>query len=138
MIDLSAIQHLEINSPDYQGLKFMVISNERTDTGLGILNAPIMPLPTLLLGLFGTPGVFYLNSVSSYDPETGDVVKEEPEPVIAQVYPESYTTEDKGAIPEVLDGDIKVYVAGEAFGYTNIALLTLQVRETGSITGRIS
>ena len=138
MIDLSTIQHLEINSPDYQGLKFMVISNERTDTGLGILNAPIMPLPTLLLGLFGTDATFYLNSVSSYDPETGDTVENTPQPVLAKVYPEAYTTEDKGAIPEVLDGDIKVYVPGEAFGYTNIALLTLQVRETGSIAARIS
>lgn len=137
MIDLSAVQHVEINSPDFAGRKFMVVSNERVDAGAGILNGPIMPLPTLLLGLFGTNATFHLNGVSSYDPLAGVVVASAPAPVTAKVYAESYTLEDRAAAPEVLEGDIKVYAPGQAFGYSTVALLILQVRETGGVTARI-
>ena len=137
MIDPSALQHVEISGPDFVGRRFSVVSNERVDTGAGILRGPIMPLPTLLLGLFGTRATFYLNGVSDYDPVAGVVVETAPAPVVANVYPESYTLEETGAIPEVVQGDIKLYVPGEAFGYSEVALLILQVRETGGTTERI-
>lgn len=137
MIDPSAIQYLEINGSDFAGRKFVVISNERIDTGSGVLKGPIMPLPTLLLGIFGTPASFYLNSVSSYSPETGVVTATAPVAVNGKVYAESYTLEESSSIPEVLQGDIKVYVPGELFGYAEVALLILQVRETGGLVGRI-
>lgn len=137
MIDLSAVQHLEINSPDFAGRQFMVVSNERVDTGGGILNGPIMPLPTLLMGLFGTDATFYLNGTSSYDPVSGQVVTTAPAPAPAKVYAESYTLEDRATAPEILEGDIKVYAPGQAFGYSTVALLILQVRETGGVTARI-
>jgi hypothetical protein len=137
MIDPSSVQYLEINGPDFAGRKFVVISNERVDTGSGVLKAPIMPLPTLLLGIFGTPASFYLNTVSGYDPETGIVTTSAPTAVAGKVYAESYTLEESSSIPEVLQGDIKVYVPGELFGYNEVALLILQVRETGNPIGRI-
>lgn len=138
MIDPSAIQYVEIGGPDFSGRRFMVVSNERVDTGAGILKGPIMPLPTLLMGLFGTRATFYLNGVSSYDPSTGSVIASAAPPVTVNVYPESYTLADQSVAPEVLQGDIKLYVPGEAFGYTEVALLILQVRETGGVTARIS
>ena len=137
MIDPSAIQHVEISGPDFAGRRFSVVRNERVDTGAGILKGPIMPLPTLLMGLFGTRATFHLNGVSSYDPTSGTVTESAPTPVTANVYPESYTLEDSGALPEVLQGDIKLYVPGQAFGYSEVALLILQVRETGGTTERI-
>jgi hypothetical protein len=137
MIDPSAIQYLEINGSDFVGRKFAVIGNERVDTGSGVLKGPIMPLPTLLLGIFGTPASFYLNSVSGYIPETGAVTTTAPAALNGKVYAESYTLEESSSIPEVLQGDIKVYVPGELFGYAEVALLVLQVRETGGPVGRI-
>ena len=61
-----------VDTVEFQGRKLVVLSNERVDTGAGILNGPIMPLPTLLLDLFGTPAVFTLNTPDKYDPETGE------------------------------------------------------------------
>jgi hypothetical protein len=138
MIDPSAIQYLEISGSDFAGRKFAVISNERIDTGAGILKNPVMPIPTLILGLFGTRATFYLNGVSEYDPSTGVVVENNPDPITADIYPESYTLAEASGIPEVLEGDIKVYVPGQAFGYSEVALLILQVRETGGVAERIS
>lgn len=137
MIDPSAIQYLEIQSPDFLGRKFAVVSNERVDTGAGILNGPIMPIPTLLLGLFGTNALFYLNGVSSYDPVAGVVTPAALAPIAAKVYAESYTLAEAGVSPEILEGDIKVYAPGQAFGYSTVALLILQVRESGGVTARI-
>ena len=138
MIDPSAIQHVEIQNPDFVGRQFAVVSNERVDTGAGTLNAPIMPVPTLLLGLFGTPATFYLNGVSKYDPLTGKVTEFKPTPVQAMVYPESYTLEERSIAPEILSGDIKLYVPGQAFGYTTVALLILRIRENAGVTQRIA
>ena len=138
MIDLSAVQHVEILGADFVDKKFMVLSNERVDTGAGILKGPIMPLPTLLLGMFGTPAIFYLDGVSEYNPETGEVVINKPTPVKASVYPEAYTSKEIAELPEVVAGDIKLYVPGQAFGYAEIALLILQVRRTGAGAGAIS
>lgn len=137
MIDPSAIQYVEISSPDFVGRQFMVVNNERVDTGAGILRGALMPLPTLLLGMFGTPATFYLNGVSSYDPSTGQVMTSSPTPVTANVYPESYTLSESSLSPDVLQGDIKIYAPGEAFGYSEVALLILQVRETGGTVKRI-
>jgi hypothetical protein len=137
MLDLSSVQHVEIDGPDFAGRKFMILNNERIDTGAGVLNAPIMPIPTTLLRLFGTPAKFYLNTVSQYDPESGEVTSAKPVAVEAYVYPESYTLAEVSEIPEVQSGDIKVYVPGQAFGYAQVALLILQVRDTGSTSGRI-
>jgi hypothetical protein len=138
MLDLSSVQHVQIDGPDFAGRKFMVLNNERVDTGAGLLNAPIMPIPTTLLRLFGTPAKFYLNGVSAYDPESGEVISSTPTAIDAYVYPESYTMAEVAEMPEVLSGDIKVYVPGQAFGYSQVALMILQVRETGSTSGRIS
>ena len=137
MIDPSAIQHVEISGPDFAGRRFSVVSNERVDTGAGILRGPIMPLPKMLMDLFGTPATFHLAGVSQYDPATGAVTETSPTPVTTRVYPESYTLEDVSGLPEVLVGDIKVYVPGIAFGYQEVALLILQVRETGGTTEKI-
>ena len=63
-----------MDTVEFQGRKLVVLSNERVDTGAGILNGPIMPLPTLLLDLFGTPAVFKLNTPDKYDPETGNAL----------------------------------------------------------------
>ena len=54
-----------VDTVEFQGRKLVVLSNEQVDTGAGILNGPIMPLPTLLLDLFGTPAVFTLNTQTS-------------------------------------------------------------------------
>lgn len=136
-MDYSAIQHLEISGPDFVGRKFAIVNSERVDTGDGILKGPIMPIPELILDLFGTRATFYLNGVSAYNPETGEVTKVEPPSIEAKIYPESYTLEEQARIPEVLQGDMKVYVSGRVFGYESVALLVLQVRETGTISARI-
>jgi hypothetical protein len=136
MIDLSAIESLEIHSPDFQGRKFAIVSNERVDTGDGILKSAMMPLPTLLMGLFGTNATFYISGVSEYDPELGQVTTKTPTEFKAKVYAESYTLQEKASIPELLNGDIKVYVPGEALGYSSVALLILQVRSTGATVSR--
>jgi hypothetical protein len=137
MIDPSSVQYLVINSPDYLGRQFAIVSSERVDTGDGVLKGPILPLPTLLMNLFGTTATFYLNGVSAYNPTSGVVTSSTPSPVTAKVYPESYSLADRSAAPEILDGDIKVYVPGQAFGYKTTALLILQVRESGGVTARV-
>lgn len=137
MIDVSAIQHLEVSSNDFTGKKFAVISNQRIDTGAGVLKNAVMPLPTILLGLFGTSATFYLNGTSSYNPVTGAVVATAPEPVSTKIYLEGYSLKEIGEAPELQSGDIKAYVPGQAFGYEETALLILQIRESGGTNGRI-
>lgn len=138
MFDLSAIESIEINSPDFTGRRFAVISNERIDTGDGALKGPIMPIPKTILGIFGTPATVYLNGNSSYDPATGEVVKTSPAPISTKVYAESYTLQDRSISPEIKDGDIKVYVPGADLGYSSVALLIFQVRDTGSVSRLVS
>lgn len=137
MVDPSAIQYLEINGPDFTGRKFAVISNERVDTGSGILKSVVMPIPSMVLDMLGTDATFYLNGVSEYDPTTGIVTETTPPPIETKVYAESYTISDIAAVPEIMQGDIKVYAPGAPFGYSEVALLILQVRETGGVTARI-
>jgi hypothetical protein len=137
MIDLSTVQYLEIDGKDFIGKRFAIVNNEKVDTGAGVLNSPIMPLPTLLLDIFGTKATFYIGGTSVYDPDTGDMTVTPAIPVPAKIYPESYTLEESSKIPEVLQGDIRVYVPGQAFGYSTVALLILQVRQTGDVLERI-
>jgi hypothetical protein len=107
-----------------------VIENEFVDTGAGILNSPIMPLPPLLLGLFGTPARFFLNSVNTYDPATGNATLTQPAPISTNVYFESQLVQgDQETAQEMASGTI--YVDGRAFGFTTQALLLLKVRATG-------
>lgn len=131
-MDISAFQYVEIQSPDYAGKKFAIISSEKVDTGEGALKASMMSLPSALLAIFGTPALFYLTGAPTYDPETGEVTSPLGSVVGATVYPEAYTLQDRAAIKEILKGDIRLYVPGKAFGYATTALLILQVRDTGS------
>lgn len=138
MFDLSAIESIEIGGPDFAGRRFAVISNERVDTGDGALKGPIMPIPKTILEIFGTAATIYLNGVSSYDPGTGLVVKESPSPIATKVYAESYTLKDRAASPEIKDGDIRIYVPGLDLGYSSVALLIFQVRDTGGSSRTVS
>ena len=114
----------------------MVLRNERTDTGAGILNAPIMPLPTLLLGLFGTPAQFFLRSSDSYDPATGTVTNSNSETINAQIYPEALSIE-KDDNSAQLQASVRLYVPGEAFGYSTVALLILDCVDTADFQRHI-
>lgn len=132
MIDLSAIEYIEIDSADFAGRRFAVISNERVDAGDGALNGPIMPIPVTLLNIFGSRASIHLRGVSAYDPVSGQVTTTNPSPVQVFVYPESYTIEERSNLPEIKQGDIRVYVPGRSLGYNSVALLLLQVRDTGT------
>ena len=107
----------------------MVLKNERTDTGEGILKEPIMPLPTLLLGLFGTPAEFFLRSSDSYDPATGAVTNDNTGSIKAQIYPEALSIE-RGDATGQLQASVRIYVSGQAFGYSTVALLILDCVDT--------
>ena len=69
-ISVDAVEYLT-----FQERSLTILKNERVDTGMGVLNEPLMPIPTLLLDLFGTPAKFYLKSSDNYDPSTGQVFK---------------------------------------------------------------
>lgn len=138
MLDLSAIESIEIQGSDFLGRRFAVISNERIDTGEGALRGPIMPIPETLLNIFGTPAVIRLNGNSAYDPLSGEITKTIGQEINVKVYAESYTLKDKSEVPEIKDGDIKVYVPGRPLGYTSVALLIFQVRDTGSVQEVVS
>lgn len=138
MLDVSAIESIEINSPDFSGRRFIIINNERVDTGDGALRGPIVSLPKSILGIFGTPATMYLNSVSSYNPDTGEVTKTSPSSISTKIYAESYTLEDRASSPEIKSGDIRVYVPGADLGYSSVALLILQVRDSGTTSKLIS
>ena len=125
-----AISIQNVESVEFQGCRYLITENEFVDTGAGILRDPIMPLPTLLLGLFGTPARFFLNSINTYDPATGNTTSNQPAPINAQIYFESQTVAgDQETAQEMTTGT--VYVPGEAFGFTTQALLLLKVRATG-------
>ena len=113
-----------------EGRSFTILSNNRTNTGAGILNAPIMPLPTLLLGLFGTPAVFTLRCSDSYDPVSGQCTSTATRTISCQIYLDEETIENSDGTGQN-EAVARVYAPGEAFGYATTALLTLQVMETG-------
>jgi hypothetical protein len=126
--DLSTVAHLEINSRDYLGKQFMLVNSERVDTGEGALK-PLMSLPTELLSILGTPATFYMASGNTYDPATGKVTSGIKTAVPAMIYAEAYTARECSDIPTVMQGDVKVYAPGQAWGYETTALLQMQVRE---------
>lgn len=113
-----------------EGRKFTILKNERVNTGAGILKDPIMPLPTLLLGLFGTTADFYLKSSDNYNPVTGSVTNDNQEVITADIYLEAQTIESSTGTGQLQSSGI-IYVPGEAFGYETTALLLLTVQETG-------
>jgi|LauGreDrversion4_2_1035121.scaffolds.fasta_scaffold14560_6 hypothetical protein len=126
--DLSNVAYLEITSRDYAGKQLKIVSSERVDTGEGALK-PLMSLPTELLGILGTPAVFHMAGQNSYDPATGKVTSGSKTTVSAMIYAEAYTARECADIPNVLQGDVKVYAPGQAWGYETTALLQMQVRE---------
>ena len=107
----------------------MVVSNERVDTGAGILNGPLMPLSPLLLGLFGTPATFHLNSSGAYDPATGMIAGDKPTAISGPVYIESLTLAGDDAAGQN-KATAKVYAPGNLFGYPTVALVILGIRES--------
>ena len=120
-----------VDTVEFQGRKLVVLSNERVDTGAGILNGPIMPLPVLLLDLFGTPAVFKLNTPDKYDPETGECTCTHRE-IRTNVYPESLTMEGDDSTGQEAAVITKLYVPGQAFGYASVALLILKCEDRGT------
>ena len=113
-----------------QGRRFVVLSNNRTDTGMGILNGPLMPLSGLLLGLFGTPAEFFLRSSDTYDPISGDVFSNAVESIKANVYTEEITIAPSEGTGQN-QATTTIYVPGDAFGYESNALSILTCMETG-------
>ncbi len=126
--DLSNVSYLEINSRDYSGKQLKIVSNERVDTGEGALK-PLMTLPTQLLAVLGTPATFFMAGDNDYDPATGRVTSGSKTAVQAMIYAEAYTARECADIPSVMQGDVKIYAPGEAWGYETTALLQMQVRE---------
>jgi hypothetical protein len=126
--DLANVSYLEINSRDYLGKQFGIVSNERVDTGEGALK-PLMSLPTELLGILGTPATFYMVDGGSYDTATGRVVAGAKTTVQAMIYAEAFTARECADIPQLKQGDVKVYAPGAAFGRETTALYQMQVRE---------
>ena len=114
-----------------EGRSFTILSNNRTNTGAGILKAPIMPLPTLLLGLFGTPAVFTLRCSDAYDPVSGECTSTATRTINCQIYLDEETIDNSDGTAQN-ERTARVYAPGEAFGYATTALLTLEVQETGA------
>lgn len=129
--DPNAITHIEIQSPDYAGKKLMVYRVERVETGAGLLNAPIMPIPLRLLNLFGSPAIMFQRDAGSYDPNSGILVPTQLPDASVMVYPEAYTIKESENIPGVRQGDTKVYVPGQSLGMATTALLLMSCREEG-------
>ena len=120
-----------VSTVSFQGRTLVVTSNERVDTGAGILKDPIMPLPTLLLGLFGTPAVFTVSTPQQYDPETGQTTHSTRE-IRANIYPESLTIAGDTNTGQEASTCTKLYVPGQVFGYSTVALLILQCEDRGT------
>lgn len=114
-----------------EGRSFTILSNSRTNTGAGILNAPLMPLPPLLLGLFGTPAVFTLRCSDAYDTVSGECTSTASRTINCQIYLDEETIENSDGTAQN-ERTARVYAPGEAFGYATTALLTLDVQETGA------
>ena len=129
-LDLATVAYLEINSRDYLGKQFKIVNPERVDTGEGALKS-LMSLPTELLAILGTPATFYMAEGNSYDPATGKVTSGVKTTVKAMIYAEAYSPRDCADIPSLMQGDVKVYAPGQAWGYETTALLQMQVREIG-------
>lgn len=118
-----------VESVTLQGRSYVITSNEMVDTGQGVLQVPIMPLPPLLLGIFGTPAVFTINGGATYDPVSGQTTAST-STVNTNVYFEAATVSaDQATGQEAVTGTI--YADGKAFGFTTQALLILKVRVTG-------
>jgi ribosomal protein L30E len=64
-----------------------------------------------------------------YDPATGKVTSGVKATVKAMIYAEAYTARECADIPSVMQGDVKIYAPGQAWGYETTALLQMQVRE---------
>lgn len=126
-----------VDTVSFQGRELVILSCERVDTGMGLLNSSIMPLPTLLLGLFGTPAKFVLRTDMVYDPETGDCACTEEE-FTTTVYPESLTVEGNADTGQEAAVITKLYVPGEVFNYQSVALLVLSCEEVGADTNPIA
>jgi hypothetical protein len=111
-----------------------VLSNVITDTGEGILNEVIMPLPTLILDLFGTTADFHLQSSDTYDPATGESRNSSSnrEVITAKIYAEDLTVQ-RAESSGTNQATVRVFAPGEAFGYATGALLTLECVETGAV-----
>ena len=107
------------------------MSNERVDTGEGTLKGPIMPLPVMLLDLFGTPAVFTVTTPASYDPETGETTHSTKE-IRTNIYPESMTMAGDTNTGQEAATCTKVYAPGQPFGYSTVALLILQCEDRGT------
>lgn len=129
--DPNAITHIEIQSPDYAGKKLMVYRVERVETGAGLLNTPIMPIPVQLLGLFGSPATMFQRDAGSYDPNSGILDPTQLPDASVMVYAEAYTIKESENIPGVKQGDTKVYVPGQSLGMVTTALLLISCREEG-------
>lgn len=115
----------------WQGRSVQVLSNLIADTGEGILKDALMPLPSLILGLFGTTAQVYLKSSDSYDPATGKSTNANQTVITAKIYPEDITTQ-RAEGSGTIQATVRVYMPGELFGYTTGALLTLECVETGA------
>lgn len=130
-ISIDAVEYLVT-----EGRKYTILANERVNTGAGILKAPIMPLPTLLLGLFGTPAQFFLRSSDAYDPVTGTATNSNAEVITTTVYLDQQTIGTSEGTGQLQTAGT-VYAPGEAFGYATTALLLLKVQETGEFQRRV-
>ena len=119
-----------------EGRKYTVIANERVNTGAGILKTPIMPIPTLLLGLFGTPAELFLKSSDAYDPATGQVTNTNNESIKLNAYLDKQVIETSDGTAQLQTSGI-LYVPGEALGYETTALCLLTVQETGEFQRRL-
>ena len=121
----------------YQGRELNILSCERVDTGMGLLNGPLMPLPVLLLDLLGTPAEFTLRTDLVYDPESGQCNCTE-ETIFAPIYPESLTVEANADTGQEAATITKLYAAAQPFGYQSVALLILTCEEVGADTNAIA
>ncbi len=130
-ISVDAVEKIES-----EGRTFTIVDNQRTNTGAGILNAPLMPLPTLILGLFGTPAVFTLRCSDSYDPVSGTCTSTATRTISCQIYLDEQTIQESDGTGQN-EAVATVYAPGEAFGYATSALLTLQVAETGTYQRKV-
>lgn len=134
----SAVQTLEIKGKDFDGKTYSVIDCQTYDTGLGALNAPLMPVPSILFGIFGTPvKLFFAGPAKAYDPLTGEIEQSTGRPLEVKGYPEGYTMQEKTEVPEIQENDLKLYLPGQDLGYESAAIILLQIRQIGFTTQQI-
>jgi hypothetical protein len=134
----SAVQTLKIDGKDFNGKTFSVIDCTTYDTGLGALNAPLMPVPSILFGIFGTTvKLFFAGNAKDYDPLSGEIERSGGRPVLVKGYPEGYTMKEKSEVPEIQENDLKLYLPGQDLGYESAAIVLLQIRQIGFTTQQI-